>query len=166
MRRIVLLTTVLLVMCGCASLRGGDGGVMQRFTQSRNLVRATGLLEAGDRPGAMKALTAVTDSGGFSGITDEALFRLALLSLHPSAERDSNSHALLQLKRLKKEYPASPWTAQSGQLLELLSGVDELRRQVKNLRSQNQALSSEVNELKRNIDQLKSLDQELEKRRR
>ena len=166
MRKFVLLTILLLVMCGCASSQGSGGGLMQRLTQSRNLARATGLLEAGDRAGAVRALTVVADAGGISGITDEALFRLALLNIHPAAERDGNLPALQLLRRLKKEYPLSHWTAQSGQLLELLSGADEMRRQIRSLRSQNQSLNNEVNELNRSIDQLKQLDQELEKRRR
>jgi peptidoglycan hydrolase CwlO-like protein len=78
----------------------------------------------------------------------------------------SNLHAINLLKRLKKEYPASRWTVQSGQLTELLSGVEDLRRQIKSLKSQNQNLGSEVNELNRNIEKLKQLDQELEKKRR
>ena len=43
--------------------------------------------------------------------------------------------------------------------LELLSGVDELRRT-------NRTLTNEVNELNRSIEQLKRLDQELENKRR
>jgi prefoldin subunit 5 len=48
----------------------------------------------------------------------------------------------------------------------VLAGVEELRRQIRNLKNQNQALGNEVNELTRNIKQLKRLDQELEKARR
>ena len=165
MRKFVLLAILLLVMCGCASFRGSEAGPI-RSTQSRDLARATLLLGSGDRAGAVRALTAVTAAAGITGITDEALFRLALLNIHPAAERDGNLPALQLLRRLKKEYPLSHWTAQSGQLLELLSGVDELRRQVRSLKSQNQSLSNEVNELNLSIDQLKNLDQELEKRRR
>ena len=140
--------------------------MMQRFSQSRNLAGAKTLLESGDRPGAARSLAAIIEAGNFTGITDEALFLLALLNLRPAPEHDGNHHSLQLLKRLGKEYPASPWTAQSRQLLGLLTGIDELRRQVRNLKSQNQLLTNEVNELNRNIDQLKRLDQELEKKRR
>jgi hypothetical protein len=165
MKITVLTTFLLLFLCGCASFPGWDGG-MQRFTQSRNLARANALLESGDKAGAARELSAVADAAGVAGVTDEALFRLALLTIHPVADSGGNLHAINLLKRMKKEYPASRWTVQSGQLLELLSGVEELRRQVKSLKSQNQTLGSEVNELNRNIEQLKQLDQELEKRRR
>ena len=139
---------------------------MQRFTQSRNLAEAKSLLESGDRAGAARRLTTVTEAGNLPGITDEALFLLALLDLRPAPEHDGNLRALHLLKRLGKDYPASPWTARSRQLVDLLAGLEEVRRQVRNLKSQNQSLTNELNELNRNIDQLKRLDQELEKKRR
>ena len=158
-------TLLLLVLCSCASLPGGFN-TAQSFSPARNLARANELLASGDKAGAVSELTTVTSVKGIAGITDEALFRLALLTIHPAAEGNGNPQALNLLKRLKKEYPASRWTVQSGQLLDLLAGAEELRRQVKSLKSQNQTLVSEVNELNRNIEQLKQLDQELEKRRR
>jgi len=165
MKIIALATFLLLSLCSCASIPSGER-VVQHFTQSRSLSRANELLQAGDRVGAVRELNVVTDAKGITGITDEALFRLALLNIHPVADPGSNLHAINLLKRLKREYPASRWTVQSGQLIELLSGVEDLRRQIKNLRSQNQDLGSELNELNRNIDQLKQLDQDLEKKRR
>jgi len=165
MKIIVFSTLLLLIMCGCASIPSGES-VIQHFTESRNLARANEFLQTGDRSDAIRELTAVTEAKGIVGITDEALFRLALLYIHPVTDPGSNLHAINILKRLKKEYPASRWTVQSGQLTELLSGVEDLRRQIKSLKSQNQTLGSEVNELNRNIEQLKQLDQELEKKRR
>lgn len=165
MRR-VLSTILLLALCGCASLRSNEGGVVQRYSQSRNLAAAKSLLESGDRPGAARSLAAITEAGNFTGITDEALFLLALINLRPALDHDGNLQSLQLLKRLGKEYPTSPWTAQSRRLLELLAGVEELRRQARTLKSHNQSLNNEVNELKRNIDQLKRLDQELERKRR
>jgi len=164
MKRKSLLILLLATCCGCASLRSEYEGGVKRFTQSRGLSRATSMLESGDRSGAVRELTAITESGSYPGITDEALFRLALLGLHSAS--DGNLHSLQLLKRLKKEFPASPWTAQSGHLLELLSGVEELKRTNRNLTSQNQSLTNEINELNRSIEQLKRLDQELEKKRR
>lgn len=139
---------------------------MQRYAQSRKLADAKRLLESGDSPGAARSLAAITEAGNFAGITDEALFLRALLNLRPAPEHDANHQSLLLLKRLGKEYPASPWAAQSRHLLDLLAGVEEMRRQVRNLKSQNQSLNNEVNELNRNIDRMKRLDQELEKKRR
>ena len=164
--KITAFVILMLVSCGCASLRSEYDGGVRRFTQSRSLAQATAMLESGDRSGAVRELTAIAESGSYPGITDEALFRLALLELHPVGERDGTHQSLLLLKRLKKEFPSSPWTVQSSHLLELLSGVEELRRSNRNLTSQNQSLTNEINELNRSIEQLKRLDQELEKKRR
>src|SRR5262249_9619927 len=97
---------LLLLFCinGCASLKSNEG------TQPATLSRATQLLEAGDKPGATAAFTAVTESSKVQGVTDEALFQLALLSLRPATDREGNAQALQLLKRLKKEYPNSRWT--------------------------------------------------------
>jgi hypothetical protein len=154
----ILLLMLLVYVNGCAILKTGDG-------MHRELARATALLEAGDRAGAAVGFAAISDSSGVPGVTDEALFRLALLSVRPATEKEGNAQALQLLKRLKKEYPASRWTAQSGQLADMLAGVEELRRQNRILKNQNQSLGKEVNELNRNIKQLKRLDQELEKQR-
>jgi len=163
MNRIALL---LLLVClnGCALLKTDEG--MRHSHQPADLAQATALLEAGDRAGATVAFAAISDSSGVPGVTDEALFRLALLSLHPATDKEGNALALQLLKRLKKEYPDSRWTAQSGQLADMLAGVEELRRQNRSLKKNNQSLVNEVNELNRNIKQLKRLDQELEKARR
>jgi hypothetical protein len=157
MKKIVLLLFIIYVN-GCAVLKTGAG-------MHRELAKATALLDAGDRSGATVAFAAISDSSGVPGVTDEALFRLALLSLRPATEKEGNAQILQLLKRLKKEYPSSRWTAQSGQLADMLAGVEELRRQNRNLKNQNQSLGKEVNELNRNINQLKRLDQELEKAR-
>jgi len=139
---------------------------MPRYNLSRSLAEAKSLLEIGNRTEAARSLSKIIDGGSYSGITDEALFLLALIDLKPAQEQEANSQSLQFLKRLAKNYPASPFTVQSRQLVELLTGIDEMRRQARNLKSQNQSLSNELNELNRNIDQLKRLDQELEKKRR
>lgn len=157
---------LLVLLNGCAVLSPGDGGIIGRFSQSRELSRATGLLESGDRGEAARVLSAICNSSGVPGVTDEALFRLALLSLRPVTDREGDLHALQLLKRLKKEYPASPWTAQAGQLTEMLATVEEMRRQNRNLKTLNQSLTNEVNELNNSIEQLKRLDLELEKKHR
>lgn len=163
MTRLLLLILALLAS-GCASLNFGEGGVVQRFSQSRNLAAATALLEKGDRAGAAGKLAAIVDNSGVPGVTDEALFRLALLTLRPPTEL--NPQALQLLRRLKKDYPGSPWTLQAAQLTELLTAVDELKRQNRHYRTVNQSLTGENNELKQSIDQLKRLELELERKHR
>lgn len=157
MKKIVLLLIVF--VNGCAILNTGD------TTKPAELSKATAQLEAGDKTGAAATFTTITDSSAVPGVTDEALFRLALLSLRPATEKDGNAQALQLLKRLKKEYPDSRWTVQAGQLADTLASVEELRRQNRSLKKSNQSLVNEINELNRNIKQLKQLDKDLEKAR-
>jgi len=173
----IKLATLLLAvsLCtGCAtSHKAENAGFLQRYSESKRLASALALLAKGDSSEAARLLEAICTSKPVPGITDEALFRLALLSLKPSAERPASAQTHLLLKRLKKEYPSSSWTAQAAPLFELMNVADELKRQSRNYRAANQSLTREVNELNknineltRNIDQLKHLDLELEKRAR
>ena len=148
-------------------------GFLQHYSESKRLASAVALLEKGDSAGAVKTLEAICSSSPVPGVTDEALFRLALLTLKPSAERPASAHGQHLLRRLKKEYPSSPWTAQAAPLTELISSAEELKRQNKNYRSANQSLNKDVNDLNKNvndlnksIEQLKHLDLEIEKKTR
>ena len=176
-RSATLILILILSLCfGCATTRPGEkheAGFLQRRSESKQLAAAVTLLQRGDHAGAVKALEAICSDIPVPGVTDEALFRLALLSLKPSAERSASPQVHQLLKRLKKEYPASPWTAQAAPLVELIGSVEELRRQNRNYRSANQALTKDVNELNKNInelnkniEQLKHLDLEIEKKTR
>lgn len=152
----------------------------ERSASAKKLAQAREMLEMGNTVAAEKLLTAVAGGKPVPEVTDEALFRLALLSLQPAGERTSTMQAHHLLNRLAKEYPRSIWTVQSASLTELLNGVEELRRQNRSLKSSNQSLSSEkdslnrkveeldgkVRQLNKNLDQLKHLDRELERRAR
>jgi len=89
-------------------------------------------------------------------VTDEALFRLALLNL-----KDDSNKSLLRaqslLDRLSEKYPASLWTRQSAQLHAYL------RRRQREQKSQKE-LSRDNRELRQNLERLKQLDLELEQR--
>jgi TolA-binding protein len=176
MKRYLTLMLALTLLCGCAITRPGEkekGSFLQNYSEARRLSAARALLEKGDSAGAAKALEAVCNGKPAPGVTDEALFRLALLSLKPGAERPTTGQGAQLLKRLKKEYPASPWTLQAAHLSELISSNEELRRQNRNYRTTNQTLNKDINELNkninelnRNIEQLKHLDLEIEKKTR
>ena len=174
MRRCAVVFLVLLLCCGCATSRPGEtGGFLQRHLESRRLASALTLLGKGDGPAAARILEAICADPPAAGVTDEALFRLALLSLRPSAERPASPRGHQLLKRLATEYPDSPWTAQAAPLVELIGSAEELRRQNRNLRTTNQSLAREASELKknvkelnRNIEELKHLDLEIEKKTR
>jgi hypothetical protein len=176
MKRFATLILALSLCAGCATARPGEkekGGFVQRYSESRKLASATALLGKGDSAGAAKLLEAICSAPPAPGVTDEALFRLALLTLKPSTDKPASAQGHQLLKRLKKEYPSSPWTAQAAPLVELIGAAEELRRQNRNYRNTNQSLNRDinelnknVNELNKNIEQLKHLDLELEKKTR
>jgi len=174
MKRAAILLLALSLCGGCATPRPGEkGGFLQHYSESRRLDSALALLGKGDSAGAAKILEAICSGNPVPGVTDEALFRLALLSLKPSAERPATPQGHQLLRRLKKEYPNSPWTAQAAPLVELIGSAEELRRQNRNYRGANQSLTREVNELNKsinelnkNLEQLKHLDLEIEKKSR
>jgi predicted RNase H-like nuclease (RuvC/YqgF family) len=149
---------------------GGIGGFMQRYSERRTLStkleQATDQLAKGDSAAAAKTLTAICSGSALAGVTDEALFRLALLSLRPNAEKPTTRHARHLLQRLRREYPASPWTVQAAPLTELIGVDEDLRRQNKNLKTSNQSLAREIKELTKSLEQLKHLDLELEQKTR
>ena len=153
----------LLLLAGCSSAGLEQVGMVNRFNQGRNLSKAIDMLEGGKPDEAARLLAAICDAKGFEGVTDEALFRLALLSLN---DRDGTAKTHRSLERLRKEYPRSPWTKQASPLAEFIDADEELRRQNKNYRTANQNLSREIKELNQNIDKLKRLDMELERKSR
>lgn len=163
MKKSFIMYAIVLSLTGCAGMRG-SGGITNYYTQSRNLSDAQEMLEKGDKGAAAKLLATICDAQAVPGVTDEALFRLALLALKP-AEKDS-SHAHELLSKLQKDFPTSQWSIQSAPLMELMSGTEELRRQNRSCKNLNQSLSKENKELMQNIEKLKQLDLELEKKNR
>jgi TolA-binding protein len=186
MRRLVTISALVALCSGCAFPRSGQKavpkpaekvaekpGMLQSFSESRKLASARSQLEKGDSLGAARILEGIVNAGSIPGVTDEALFRLAILTLKPSLEHPASQQGHQLLRRLKKEYPNSPWTVQASPLLDLVNTAEELRRQNRSYRSTNQTLTREVNdlnkninELNKNIEQLKHLDLELERKTR
>jgi len=173
MKRLLLLLIVLLCS-GCATGKGtAPAATAQRaprINPSEQLAVAVKWLAKGEVAPARKALVAAVEAPQAPGVTDEALFRLALLSLKGGGD---NGQAYQLLRRLKKEFPTSPWTAQAQPLADQLVAIDDLKRQSRNYRSHKDALSREnselrdtIDQLNKNIDQLKHLDIELEKKGR
>ena len=97
--RKVLLTILLLTLCGCASVRTTYVGPTQRIGLSRDLAEAKSLIEIGNRTESARSLSKIIDGGSYSGVTDEALFLLALIDLKPAQEQEANSQSLQLLKR-------------------------------------------------------------------
>lgn len=177
MIRIALTISLLLLMTGCASM-GSGGNLLNRFSEGRRMSEAVDLLEQGNIDAAASILEKVIGQPGISGVTDEALFRLAIIRLQSGKDGPTQTTALLD--RLIREYPSSSWTKQGVPLLEYVSSVDDARKQARNLkilnialtrdnkelRSTNQTLVKENKDLHQSIEKLKHLDIELEKKSR
>jgi hypothetical protein len=153
-------------LAGCATLQAKRASLVNNYTQSQNLSEARRLLAKGDHEAAFRVLADICAAPAAEWVTDEALFRLAILSLGRGGEKEGETQAVQPLMRLEREYPKSPWSAQSAPLTDLLARTEELRRQNRNLRSHNQSLVKENKELLQSIEKLKRLDMELEKKNR
>jgi hypothetical protein len=134
--------------------------------QERTLSGALDQLRAGKEQKARELLEKVVDGAPAVGVTDEALFRLALLSL-----KEDGGKGLLRaqqlLERLADKYPDSLWTKQSAPLLSHLTEARTLRnkqRELKALRELNFSLSRDNKDMRQSLEQLKRLDLELEQR--
>ena len=162
---------ILFLLSGCATVRETVDRVIKPSPANR-LDAAIAMIEKNDSAGAMSLLESVTNDNSKPGVTDEALFRLALLQLKGTVDRDSALQPLRMLERLQRDYPESPWTAQSTPLRQMLATIARrgdsdisLRRQVKSLKEQNLSIIRENQELRQTIDRLKRLDLELERGR-
>jgi GGDEF domain-containing protein len=169
------------LLSGCAALRNQE--VMQSATprlkertqpstetwswrkmMGRQLDQAVRAIQHKDTQGAAKRLKAIVNQRDVPGVTDEALFRLALLSMNPSMERPVSERGIQLLKRLKRDFPKSSWTVQAEPLLELIDVAENLKAQSRSLSNANQSLETENRDLATKLKQLKRLDMELEQR--
>lgn len=152
MKRIICTIMLLLMMAGCSHLP---------FNRRGKLDDAVALMEKGWTTAAVRALTSIAKDKPVAGITDEALFRLGLLTLRSGSDNES---ALAYLTRLQKEFPTSSWARTAAPLADLLNQYEEVRHQNRNLKNVNQTLSKENKDLLQNLERLKSLDLELERK--
>ncbi len=174
----VLLAAVMTCVCGC-SLSGWKTSTVSVTSvaatpaeaslirdQERRFAGALELLRTGKEQEARDLLELVVAGPARSGVTDEALFRLSLLSLRDDGTKGS-ARTLDLLVRLSDEFPASIWARQGAPLADYLTAVRTLRdrqREVKTLRELNLSLSRDNREMRQSIERLKSLDLELEKK--
>lgn len=157
-----------------AILTGGCGAFVSKELPAprnvtgveRNFAAALQYMRIGKESDAREQLERVVDQSPLAGITDEALFRLAILNL-----RDENSKGEIRarklLERLITEYPTSSWSHQAAPLVRYIQETASLRtltRELKNLRNQNLSLSRDNKELRQNFERLKDLDLELEQK--
>lgn len=134
--------------------------------QERSFAGALEYLKAGKEQQARELLERVVTLPPLSGVTDEALFRLALLCLRDETGRVA-TRALSLLEQLESEFPSSTWTRQAAPLVSYLAGVRvprDRQKELRTLRDHNLSLSRDNRELRQTIERLKSLDIELDQR--
>lgn len=163
------------VLCSCSmlgwkvslvSVSTEDSASASIPVQERRFAGALESLRAGNEQAARDLFERVIEDPTRIGVTDEALFRLALLYLREEGSKGT-VRALELLERLKNEYPRSIWTRQAAPLNVHLTGVRMLRdrqREVKTLKELNLSLSRDNREMRQSIERLKSLDIELEQK--
>ena len=160
---VIVLLPVLLVS-GCGSLTKMTGFAPR--TEERNFAGALQYLLSGNESGAREFLERTVSAPSMAGVTDEALFRLALLNLRDEGGR-GEPRAKALLNRLIREFPTSIWARQAAPLAAHLQETLILRagqHELKNLRNQNLSLSRDNKELRQSIERLKQLDMELEQK--
>ena len=173
MTRFVSILAALMVLSGCAALTR-PGTPLYRFGQERKLARADTLLGQKDIAAAAEQLEAICAAPGVPGVTDEALFRLSMLSLADSRTMAGQGKARKGFDRLRNEYPASSWAPIAAAVSEVMDAFDasvssihateeEQRQQLRKLKDQVSALNRENRELRESIEKLKNLEIEMGK---
>lgn len=156
-------------LSSCATVRKGDTYEQE---QHQKLVLARMLLEDNRLGAAKRILATIAEEREVAGVTDEALFRLALLNLEPGEKKILTGNAGKNLEKLLSLFPSSPWKSHAATLKGLLEAYDlsreensELEKTIRSLKSSNLSLGKENKELRQDMEKLKQLDLELEKRK-
>lgn len=156
-------------LSSCTTVRKGDTYEQE---QHQKLVLARMLLEDNRLGAAKRILATIAEEREVAGVTDEALFRLALLNLEPGEKKILTGNAGKNLEKLLSLFPSSPWKSHAATLKGLLEAYDlsreensELEKTIRSLKSSNLSLGKENKELRQDMEKLKQLDLELEKRK-
>jgi hypothetical protein len=161
---LVIVMCVAALLAGCGSFSWTTMGAAGE--QERSFRAALDQLRDGHEREARLLLERVVAAPPLKGVTDEALFRLALLNLREEGSKGiARAQALLD--HLRNEYPRSIWTYQAAPLISYLAATRNLRgyqRELKTLREQNLSLVRDNRDLRQTLERLKSLDLELEQK--
>jgi len=167
---IIIIIIALSGLSGCATVQKTDPYEQE---QRRKLVLARVLLEDNRISAAKEILTAISDAKGVSGVTDEALFRLALLNLAPGEQKIITKKAGRNLEKLLAAYPSSAWKSHAATLKGLIDAYDlsldekaDMEKAIRTLKNSNLSLGKETRELREDIEKMKKLDLELERKRK
>ena len=127
-----------------------------RKMMERQLDQAVRAIQRRDTQGAARRLRAIVNQRDVPGVTDEALFRLALLSMNPSMEKPGSERGIQLLKRLKRDFPKSGWSVQAEPLLELIDVAENLKAQSRSLSNAKEAVEAENRDLATKLKHLNS----------
>lgn len=165
--RALLLLLLISLTGGCGTFIGRNLSMTRNVsTAERNFAGALESLRTGNESVARELFVRVVNEPSLAGVTDEALFRLALLSLGDEGGKGEKRAAEL-IDRLLGEFPGSIWSRQAAPLAEYVQEAVALRartRELKALRNQNLSLSRDNKELRQSIERIKNLDLELEQK--
>ena len=163
-------STVVLLMAmlgaGCGVKMHSSSITLVIPDQERSFAGALEFLKSGKEQQAQDLLEKVVAAPPITGVTDEALFRLALLTIRDEAGK-SPVRTLSLLERLENEFPKSIWTRQAAPLVSYLTNIRfprDKQRELKTLKDLNLSLSRDNRELRQTIEKLNILDMELEQK--
>jgi hypothetical protein len=176
MRTLIVGIAIIAGLSGCATMRKEDPNAQLR----KKLVLAKMLLESNKLEAAKKTLSEITAKPPVTGITDEALFRLALLELEAGQQKIATDKSGKDLVTILNKFRSSTWSAHATTLKGLIDAYDitlqenaELDRMVKNLKSSNASLinsnaslAKENTDLRQDLEKIKKLDLELEMKKK
>jgi len=172
----ISIMALILAISGCATPKTRREASLQADQQWK-LSRAATFIEEGNRSAAVQVLTHISSEPPVPGVTDEALFRLALLNLRPDLGLDGLSESARHLEKLQREFPRGGWTPLAARVADLIREVQEaltrenrmkktagaLSQENGRLKEQNLALSRENQDFRQTIQKLKALELELGK---
>jgi len=177
MRRLIALYILLAGLSGCATTWSLDPNVRE---QQQKLTEAKKLLERNKTADAKRILSEIATKPAVAEVTDEVIFRLALLNLEAGQQRFATAKAGKTLDTVLSKFNSSSWTPHAISLKGLLDDYEivvqekaELDRSVRNLKNANAALTNanasltkENTDLRQDMEKLKKLDLELEMKKK
>ena len=156
-----------MLVTGCAGIGTRVPTPRISSVQERSFARALEYLRSGKGQQARDLLERICEAPPVIGVTDEALFRLALLHLGDDGNKGV-VRAQVLLERLRNEFPRSSWTHQATPLASYLAETKILlrdrQRELKTLQELNLSLNRDNRELRQSLERLKQLDIELEQK--
>jgi len=170
MTRYIAILALFIGLGGCATTTTVD---LHAREQKRKLFLAQALLGENRVAAAKGLLSDICAAPGVPGVTDEALFRLALIDLEPGEQKIVTGKAGKNLEKLVRDYPGSSWKAHAMTIKGLIEAYDgaveekaELEKSVRSLKSANLSLTKENKELKQDMEKLKDLELDLERKKK